>query len=82
MTLPHWLMKARKSGRLPGGKFPCPYCGGGTAVIDSRPSAFGSPTILRRRACVGCERRFSTREVVLKGWKGDEEPADGACPPA
>lgn len=76
MTLPRWLLKARARtpGKARGGKFPCPYCPGGTAVIDSRPSSFGSPTILRRRVCVECGRRFTTREVILQGWKGDQPP--------
>ena len=37
----------------------CPKCDGETAVIDSRPDDTG---IRRRRVCLDCEYRFTTRE--------------------
>jgi transcriptional repressor NrdR len=40
----------------------CPYCKASeTSVLDSRPSPDGA-TIRRRRACLRCERRFTTQE--------------------
>lgn len=42
----------------------CPFCGHlEDKVIDSRSSKEGS-AIRRRRECLGCERRFTTYEVV------------------
>ncbi len=42
----------------------CPYCGfGDSKVIDSRPADDGS-SIRRRRECLGCQRRFTTYEVM------------------
>lgn len=37
----------------------CPYCGGPSRVVDSRPIPEG---IRRRRECQRCERRFTTHE--------------------
>ena len=37
----------------------CIYCGGRTAVIDKR-------SIRRRRKCLKCNKRFSTREVIFE----------------
>ena len=37
----------------------CPYCGGSSRVVDSRPITDG---IRRRRECQRCERRFTTHE--------------------
>jgi len=42
----------------------CPFCTGSeNKVIDSRLSKEGN-AIRRRRECLGCERRFTTYEVV------------------
>ena len=42
----------------------CPYCGfTDSKVIDSRP-AEDSTTIRRRRECFGCQKRFTTYEIV------------------
>ena len=42
----------------------CPYCGHlGDKVVDSRESKEGD-AIRRRRECLECERRFTTRERV------------------
>ena len=42
----------------------CPYCGEQeTKVVDSRHSEDGL-SIRRRRECMGCQRRFTTYEVV------------------
>ncbi len=44
----------------------CPRCGHiEDKVIDSRSSRNGD-VIRRRRVCVGCEHRFTTREEVVK----------------
>ena len=44
----------------------CPYCNSPeTKVIDSRETKDGS-TIKRRRECLGCEKRYSTAEKILK----------------
>ena len=55
----------------------CPYCGGSSRVVDSRPITDG---IRRRRECQRCERRFTTHERlapvelrVLKAGGGSEE---------
>ena len=42
----------------------CPYCGYlESKVIDSRPAEEGS-SIRRRRECLGCQRRFTTYEIM------------------
>ena len=42
----------------------CPYCGEqDSKVVDSRHSEDGL-SIRRRRECMGCQRRFTTYEVV------------------
>lgn len=41
----------------------CPYCGGDTKVIDSRPS---EDSVHRRRECLVCKKRFSTVEIDLQ----------------
>ena len=42
----------------------CPYCGyGESKVIDTRPADEGE-RIRRRRECLGCEKRFTSYEVV------------------
>ena len=55
----------------------CPYCGGSSRVVDSRPISDG---IRRRRQCQKCERRFTTHERlapvelrVVKARGGSEE---------
>ncbi len=39
----------------------CPYCGGSSRVIDSRPMSDG---VRRRRECTVCGRRFTTHEKL------------------
>lgn len=42
----------------------CPFCGfAESKVIDSRPTDEGE-RIRRRRECLGCEKRFTTYEVI------------------
>ena len=42
----------------------CPFCGfQESKVVDSRPSA-DNLSIRRRRECLGCQRRFTTYEMV------------------
>lgn len=42
----------------------CPYCGFlDSKVLDSRPTD-GNESIRRRRACLSCEKRFTTYERV------------------
>ena len=42
----------------------CPFCGyTESKVIDSRPAEEGA-TIRRRRECLGCQRRFTTYEIM------------------
>ena len=42
----------------------CPYCGDqDSKVVDSRHSEDGQ-SIRRRRECMGCQRRFTTYEIV------------------
>ena len=42
----------------------CPFCGDqDSKVVDSRQSADGL-SIRRRRECMGCQRRFTTYEIV------------------
>jgi transcriptional repressor NrdR len=40
----------------------CPRCSGKTHVYDSRP--VGDTTVRRRRECLRCELRFTTREKM------------------
>ncbi|HJO23016.1 MAG: transcriptional regulator NrdR [Myxococcota bacterium] len=58
----------------------CPYCADeGSRVIDSRLARDGAE-IRRRRECIECERRFTTRErvddVMPKVAKRDERRED------
>ena len=60
----------------------CPACGSyDDKVVDSRQSDDGL-LIRRRRACLGCERRFTTFErietvpLVVVKRSGDREPFD------
>lgn len=60
----------------------CPYCGDeANRVIDSRLTSEGQE-IRRRRECMECQRRFSTRERVEERWpriiKRDERREDYA----
>ncbi len=55
--LPSWVKVANGSK-----SFPCPHCGGNTAVGDSRPSHNG---IRRRRYCK-CGHRFTSYETVAE----------------
>lgn len=42
----------------------CPYCGNEESkVIDSRPTDEGE-RIRRRRECLGCNKRFTTYEII------------------
>lgn len=42
----------------------CPYCAhSDSKVIDSRPAEDGT-TIRRRRECLGCQKRFTTYEIM------------------
>lgn len=41
----------------------CPYCGGESRVVDSRPTEDGN-AVRRRRECLHCSRRFTTYEIV------------------
>lgn len=42
----------------------CPYCGfSESKVIDTRPADEGE-RIRRRRECLGCEKRFTTYELI------------------
>ena len=42
----------------------CPFCGDQESkVVDSRPAEDGN-SIRRRRECMGCQRRFTTYEIV------------------
>lgn len=45
----------------PRGGLCCPECGNDSAVVDSR-AADGN--IRRRRECVSCRYRFTTREII------------------
>ena len=62
----------------------CPACGSfDDKVIDSRQSEDGT-SIRRRRACLGCQRRFTTFErleevgLVVVKRSGEREPFDRA----
>ena len=42
----------------------CPFCGySESKVVDSRPAEEGA-TIRRRRECLGCQKRFTTYEIM------------------
>ncbi len=41
----------------------CPFCGGESRVIESRPAA-DEEAVRRRRECLACGRRFTTMERV------------------
>ncbi len=60
--LPTWVKVANGSK-----SFPCPHCGGNTAVGDSRPSHNG---IRRRRYCK-CGHRFTSYETVAEEFPQD-----------
>lgn len=44
----------------------CPYCGGNTKVIDSRPN---EDSVHRRRECLICKERFSTTEIDMQMYE-------------
>ncbi len=45
---------------------PCRYCGGPSRVLDSRHHGDGQGThVRRRRKCLKCGKRFTTREVAV-----------------
>lgn len=52
----------------------CPYCGSEqTRVVDSRPFE----TVRHRRyKCLDCEKRFTTREIVVRSRPDEEEDED------
>lgn len=50
----------------------CPKCGGATNVYNSRPYLCNS--IMRRRECVQCGRRFRTTETIT--WEIKKENHD------
>lgn len=52
---------------------PCPVCGGGTGISDSRSTATPTQSIRRRRVCIGCRHRFTTYEVT-EAWLNLEAP--------
>ncbi len=60
--LPSWVKVANGSK-----SFPCPHCGGNTAVGDSRPSHNG---IRRRRYCK-CGHRFTSYETAYEEFPRD-----------
>lgn len=41
----------------------CPSCGNESKTVDSRPSSDGT-AVRRRRECLSCKLRWSTREQV------------------
>lgn len=44
----------------------CPWCGGASRTVDSRPrDVSGRPTVRRRRACQKCDNRWTTFEVLI-----------------
>ena len=45
----------------------CPKCGGQTTVIDCRMSP--DNTFRRRRKCLECDGRFSTKEVLAEDYE-------------
>ncbi len=48
----------------------CQLCGSPTTVKDSRPvKHFGFTTTLRRRACVSCNKRYSTMEITTQYYR-------------
>ena len=53
--------------------FRCPQCGGITSVMDSRPLKV-KIGIRRRRHCVPCDLRFTTRELVYVVGPRGEDP--------
>ena len=58
----HFVTQTQQAGRVYDMK--CPYCGFlESKVIDSRSADEGS-SIRRRRECLGCQRRFTTYEIM------------------
>lgn len=50
----------------------CPECGGKTTVMESRKRSGGSIK-QRRRKCIKCGMRFTTRETI---WKSNRKKTD------
>lgn len=50
----------------------CPECGGKTIVMESRKRNGGSIK-QRRRKCIKCGMRFTTRETI---WKSNRKKTD------
>lgn len=54
--------------------FPCPCCGGNTKTTDSRMSnKLGRANRRRRKECLNCGERFTTREVLDGSTPGDSK---------
>jgi transcriptional regulator NrdR family protein len=49
----------------------CPECGERTRIVDSRRTSGG---VRRRRVCNGCEKRFTTMEII---WTYDKRTRKG-----
>jgi len=65
----HKTIKQESAGSL---SVPCPKCGHAvSAVIDTRPRATGQPR--RRRQCLKCQERFTTREMLETDFEAIEE---------
>ena len=47
----------------------CLNCGGETRVIDSRNSENPANSIVRRRKCISCGSRFTTKETIVSTFK-------------
>ena len=48
---------------------PCPRCGGGSEVTDTRQQVRPVSHTARRRRCMVCGYRFPTREVYDEQWR-------------
>lgn len=62
------LEPSRQPRQLTSGGVPCPACGGGSQIIDSRRYDAG---VQRRRACCLCGIRFFTKELVVGDAESD-----------
>ncbi len=47
-------------------RFPCPECGGGCRVLETRMTFANGKARRRRYACVKCGKRFSTLEKMIE----------------
>ena len=48
----------------------CPYCGGPTSIVDSRKN---EDSVIRRRECKKCGKRFKTIEIDYDLYKRYEK---------